>query len=439
VIAAVVLAAGASTRFGSPKQQLLLAPVLERVRAARSLDELVVVLGAHDVDTDAPTVRCPDWARGPGASLRCGLRALGTDVKAAVVVLVDGPALAPEAVDRVVDSWRREGGAVVAASYGGDRGHPVLLARAVWQSVPDAGARALEPRLVPCDDLGFPGDVDEPPPYDLAAIDDHRLTLLRAGTTQDDWCLAEQDARLVLWAPPGDDTPVAVDVLAAPDAETATRLLNEAARRTGAHSLLYVVDDPAPFGADAVLQIALARACGFRVLRETDRWERGADPVAAGTRLTFEQADEATFFEIMGRTLGGTRDRALHREAELGAPAEAALLAMRGLERHADRWELARDESGEVVGVSAPVVTPEGRAVIAYVGVVPEERGRGYGAELLARATALAVDAGATQIRGDTDVSNPAMAAAFRRLGYARFARRVELELLPPENVVGSS
>jgi len=49
---------------------------------------------------------------------------------------------------------------VVAASYRGDRGHPVLLARAAWDRVPDEGARALTPLLVPCDDVGAPGDVD---------------------------------------------------------------------------------------------------------------------------------------------------------------------------------------------------------------------------------------------------------------------------------------
>jgi nicotine blue oxidoreductase len=162
VIAAVVLAAGASTRFGSPKQKLLLPRVLDRVREARSLQNVVVVLGAHDVVTDARTVTCRDWALGPGASLRCGLRALPPEAEAAVIVLADGPALAPEAVDRVVASWRAEGGDVVAAGYGGTRGHPVLLGRAVWDSIPDEGARALEPRLVACDDLGSPGDVDRP-------------------------------------------------------------------------------------------------------------------------------------------------------------------------------------------------------------------------------------------------------------------------------------
>jgi CTP:molybdopterin cytidylyltransferase MocA len=159
VVAAVVLAAGAASRFGAPKQALLLPEVLRRVRAS-SVDDVVVVVGAHQLATDARLVDCPDWELGPGASLRCGLAALDSDVEAAVVVLADGPDLAPAAVDRVLAAWREGAGEVVAASYGGDRGHPVVLDRAAWGRIPDEGARALEPVLVPCDDLGTPGDVD---------------------------------------------------------------------------------------------------------------------------------------------------------------------------------------------------------------------------------------------------------------------------------------
>jgi|SRR5438132_13658958 len=162
MVGAVVLAAGASSRFGSPKQRLLLGPVLQRVRKARSIDEIIVVVGAHEVDTDARVARCTDWERGPGASLRCGLAALPPGVEAAVVALADGPLLAPEAIERVVEAWREGAGDVVAASYGGNRGHPVILDRQIWARIPDEGARAFEPVLIPCDDLGAPGDVDVP-------------------------------------------------------------------------------------------------------------------------------------------------------------------------------------------------------------------------------------------------------------------------------------
>ena len=156
-----MLAAGASRRFGDVKQRTLLEPVLERVRAS-SAEDVVVVLGAHDVESTARVVRCPEWERGRGASLRCGLRALGDEVEAAVVVLADGPNLSPAAIDRVLDVWRESGAEIVAATYGGNRGHPVVLARAVWDQIPDQGARPLPALLVPCDDLGAPGDVDLP-------------------------------------------------------------------------------------------------------------------------------------------------------------------------------------------------------------------------------------------------------------------------------------
>ena len=156
MIGAVVLAAGAATRFGAPKQRLLLPAVLERLTG---VDQVVVVAGAYALEG---AVDCPDWERGPGASLRCGLAALAPDVEAAVVVLADGPELAPAAVERVVAAWRAEGAPVVAASYGGVRGHPLLVARGAWGEVPDEGLRAVEPLLVPCDDLGPPGDVDRP-------------------------------------------------------------------------------------------------------------------------------------------------------------------------------------------------------------------------------------------------------------------------------------
>jgi CTP:molybdopterin cytidylyltransferase MocA len=159
MVAAVVLAAGAATRFGGPKQTLLLPEVLRRLRKS-SVDEIVVVAGAYPLETDALTIECPEWERGPGASLRCGLRALAEGVVAAVVVLADGPDLSPAAVDRVVDAWREGAGEVVAASYGGERGHPVVLGSSEWTRIPDEGARLLEPVLVPCDDLGSPGDVD---------------------------------------------------------------------------------------------------------------------------------------------------------------------------------------------------------------------------------------------------------------------------------------
>jgi len=161
VIGAVVLAAGEASRYGSPKQELFLSTVLERL-AQTSVIEVVVVEGAHPLDGvelgEARLVHCPNWERGPGASLRCGLAALGADVEAAVVVLADGPDLDPRAVERLLEE--RGEAPVLAASYDGTRDHPVVLARSSWSVIPDEGARSLAAVLVACSDLQAPGDVD---------------------------------------------------------------------------------------------------------------------------------------------------------------------------------------------------------------------------------------------------------------------------------------
>jgi nicotine blue oxidoreductase len=148
-----VLAAGASSRYGGVKQRELLPAVLDAL-SRTSVDQVVVVSGAHEL---TGAVHCPDWERGPGASLRCGLAALAPDVDRALVVLADGPDLDPRAVDRVLDA----DAPYVAATYDGTtRSHPVALARSAWADIPDEGLRGREPLLVDCSDLRPPGDVD---------------------------------------------------------------------------------------------------------------------------------------------------------------------------------------------------------------------------------------------------------------------------------------
>lgn len=153
----MVLAAGASTRYGGVKQRELLPAVLAALGGLPY--DVVVVEGAHALDPPAGArlVHCGDWERGPGASLRCGLDALEPSVTRAVVVLADGPDLDPRAVERLL----AHDAPIAAATYDGrTRNHPVALARTVWSSLPDEGARALEPVLVDCSDLRSPGDVD---------------------------------------------------------------------------------------------------------------------------------------------------------------------------------------------------------------------------------------------------------------------------------------
>lgn len=173
--AAVVLAAGAGTRFDGPVPKLL-ADVRGRPLAAwaldaaheAGLDELIVVVGATDLSAVLPPgarlVHNPDPAAGQATSLACALDAAGAAGHGAVVVgLADQPGVS-------ADGWRLVAAAdavVATATYGGRRRPPVRLDRSIWPLVPrtgDEGARSLmreRPDLVveiPCD--GEPGDVD---------------------------------------------------------------------------------------------------------------------------------------------------------------------------------------------------------------------------------------------------------------------------------------
>jgi CTP:molybdopterin cytidylyltransferase MocA len=164
-VAAVVLAAGAGTRYGGPKQREFLPAVLAALSGAAA-SQIVVVEGAWALERGSNEVHgvtfvhCEEWAEGPGASLRCGLAALADEVTHALVVLADGPGLDPRAVSRLVEHAGEA--PFLAATYDGSRSHPVLIARSVWSTVPASGGRAVEPILVDCSDLRPPGDVDYP-------------------------------------------------------------------------------------------------------------------------------------------------------------------------------------------------------------------------------------------------------------------------------------
>lgn len=177
-VAGLVLAAGEGRRFGAPKA--LLTHDGERFidRATALLrdadcEPVVVVAGAVALDVhDALVVHNDEWASGMGSSLRAGLAAMPQDADAVAIVLVDQPEIEPAAVRRVSAAIER-GAGVAIATYGGKRGHPVIIRRSCWAAVArlatgDEAARAFmraypeEVVEVSCDGLGSAEDVDTP-------------------------------------------------------------------------------------------------------------------------------------------------------------------------------------------------------------------------------------------------------------------------------------
>ncbi|MFJ4669110.1 nucleotidyltransferase family protein [Kitasatospora purpeofusca] len=184
-VTALVLAAGGGRRLGGRPKALLPyrgRPLVEHAATAARAGgcrEVAVVLGAdrERVRSTAHLPGCrlvanPDWEGGMGSSLRAGLAALPAGSSAVLVMLVDTPGVGAAAVARLLAA-HRAGAGLAAATYGGRRGHPVLigaghLAEAAAGARGDAGARALlaahAAELVPveCGDVASPDDLDTP-------------------------------------------------------------------------------------------------------------------------------------------------------------------------------------------------------------------------------------------------------------------------------------
>lgn len=191
--AVVLLAAGDSTRMGTPKALLPDAdgrPFVARIVrtfAAAGLDRVVVVTGAqHDAVVSVLTadglagsatcVRNPDPSRGQLSSLWVGMDAAVTpDLDALLMTLVDVPMVHADTIRTVIETWARTGAPIVRPAIGDRHGHPVLFDRAVLGELrnapldegakPVVRAHAAQLVNVSVDDEGCVVDIDTPSEY----------------------------------------------------------------------------------------------------------------------------------------------------------------------------------------------------------------------------------------------------------------------------------
>jgi molybdenum cofactor cytidylyltransferase len=154
-IAVLIMAAGASTRFGSPKQlaifegQTLLQRCLNTVKAT-SPHSLSVVLGANyqQIEAEVSPVQIiinHDWQQGLGNSIAWGVKHIDRDADAVLVLLADQVKISAQHIVLMAEAFN--GNNIVCATYCGSRGVPAIFPRSIFDQLEaltgDNGAKAV--------------------------------------------------------------------------------------------------------------------------------------------------------------------------------------------------------------------------------------------------------------------------------------------------------
>ncbi len=195
-ISGLILGAGASSRFGQPKQLLpfrgttLLGWVIRQAERADGLDEVIVVLGraADEIRGrvnfgNAKVVDNPVFGEGCASSYRAGITATSPDSAAIMIILGDQPGVEPEIINGVAERWRQGDGQIVLASYQGRKGHPMLFAKPMFDHLKGLHGDKAAWKLVDRNpdllrevsfDRPFPEDIDTQEDFERIAQQDAR-------------------------------------------------------------------------------------------------------------------------------------------------------------------------------------------------------------------------------------------------------------------------
>ena len=190
-ISGLVLGAGASQRFGPPKQLLpyrgttMLGWVVDQAQRASGLDEVVVVLGraADEVREQVNfgttrVVENPVFGEGCSSSYRAGISAINHESDAIMIILGDLPGVTPEIINRLADAWRDQNAPIALCSYEGRKGHPMIFARSMFVQLVDLHGDKAAWKLVDANEstfkevqfeIPYPDDINTPEDFQRLA------------------------------------------------------------------------------------------------------------------------------------------------------------------------------------------------------------------------------------------------------------------------------
>lgn len=182
-VGCILLAAGESKRFGSPKQlakwhdKTFFETVINNI-SVTTLKPVVVVTGAYQEllnpiisnYTNIINIFNPKWKDGQSESIKIGVEAIKNDVNAVIFLLVDQPQISSEMINRILIEYARTKTDIIAYEYNGKLRHPVLFSRVTFGDLKsiqgDTGGRQLfknySPLEIPINDSFYAMDFDTP-------------------------------------------------------------------------------------------------------------------------------------------------------------------------------------------------------------------------------------------------------------------------------------
>jgi RimJ/RimL family protein N-acetyltransferase len=260
---------------------------------------------------------------------------------------------------------------------------------------------------------------------------------LRASRRRPEWLwVALRDDRLVArvawWASASGRNPYAMDIFDCEDVETGVQLLNAA--MAGMPQTQFIRFVPPGWRESRAPWLEALEQTGARLFVERLRlqWSPGTPIPEPTGRLRFrEVGDREDLLPLLKRVLEGTLDaRSISDLADKTPEQVAAAQYDEEFPEYSgprEWWRIATTPDGEPVGFVIPSRNAY-NPIIAYIGVVPERRGRGYVDEILAEGTRILAAQGVPRIRAATDLGNVPMAQAFARLGYATLEHQLDMK-----------